>query len=134
MQVDGRDLVLATYHNIGMMHWATLFWGWLQASGVARLLLLDLDGLTCGASKALLGYHASRLQIECATAADLTLGKQYILGKTASGLQDWGAGKAAPLSQAHVRDSCARACCSGVVSTRNARVQALGRIRATSSS
>ena len=100
MQVGGRQLVLATYHNVGMVHWATLFWGWLQVSGIAKLLLLDLDGLTCGASKTLLGLHALQLQIECATAADMTLGKQYVLGKTASGLQDWGAPHPAPLSNA----------------------------------
>ena len=90
MDVAGRKLILATYHNVGMIHWATLFWGWLQASGIAKLLLLDLDGLTCQASRALLGSHAPKLQIECATAADMTLGRQYVLGKSASGMQDWG--------------------------------------------
>lgn len=90
MDIAGRKLVLATYHNVGMMHWATLFWGWLQASGIAKLLLLDLDGLTCQASRALLGAHAPKLQIECATAADMTLGRQYVLGRSASSIQDWG--------------------------------------------
>ena len=89
MRVAGRSIVLATYHNVGMMHWATLFWGWLYASRIHRLLLLDLDGLTCGASRTL-SHHTPGLQIECATAADMTLGKQYILGKSASGVQDWG--------------------------------------------
>ena len=90
MDIAGRKVILATYHNVGMIHWATLFWGWLQASGIAKLLLLDLDGLTCQASRALLGSHAPKLQIECATAADMTLGRQYVLGKSASGMQDWG--------------------------------------------
>ena len=90
MDIAGRKLILATYHNVGMIHWATLFWGWLQASGIAKLLLLDLDGLTCQASRALLGVHAPKLQLECATAADMTLGKHYVLGKSASGIQDWG--------------------------------------------
>lgn len=90
MNVAGRSIVLATYHNVGMMHWATLFWGWLYASRIHRLLLLDLDGLTCGASRTLRAHHTPNLQIECATAADMTLGKQYILGKSASGVQDWG--------------------------------------------
>lgn len=90
MQVAGRSIVLATYHNVGMMHWATLFWGWLFANRIHKLLLLDLDGLTCGASRTLSSRHTPGLQIECATAADMTLGKQYILGKSASGVQDWG--------------------------------------------
>ena len=90
MDIAGRKVILATYHNVGMIHWATLFWGWLQASGIAKLLLLDLDGLTCQASRALLGSHAPKLQIECAAAADMTLGRQYVLGKSASGMQDWG--------------------------------------------
>ena len=45
--------MLATYHNVGMMDWAVLFWKWLIASHIQRLLLLDLDGLTCAAGEPL---------------------------------------------------------------------------------
>ena len=30
IRVGTRDVVIATYHNIGMLDWATLFWGWLS--------------------------------------------------------------------------------------------------------
>ena len=39
--------MITTYHNVGMMHWAVVFWGWLEAARLQKLLLLDLDGLTC---------------------------------------------------------------------------------------
>ena len=53
MRKGGRDVVLATYHNIGMMDWASLFWGWLKASAIDRFFLLELDGLTCKADRPL---------------------------------------------------------------------------------
>ena len=74
----GRRVVLATYYNLGMLDWAEIFWGWLVVSGYRHLLLLDLDGLTCDASRALLSAHGpplSRLNLACARAVDMALGK-----------------------------------------------------------
>ncbi|KAL1515492.1 hypothetical protein AB1Y20_002116 [Prymnesium parvum] len=85
-RVAGRDFVLVTYHNIGMIDWATLFWGWLDRSGVKRFMLLELDGLTCDASRAL---NAS-IAFECVNGYDLMLPKAYTAIKKASALQDWG--------------------------------------------
>ena len=43
---SGRNFVLVTYHNVGMLDWAVLFWRWLRAAGLERFLLLELDGKT----------------------------------------------------------------------------------------
>ena len=86
-QIAGRDFVLVTYHNIGMIDWATLFWGWLDRSGIKRFMLMELDGLTCEASRAL---NAS-ISFECVNGYDLMLPPEYTNIKKASGLQDWGA-------------------------------------------
>ena len=83
----GRNFVLVTYHNIGMIDWATLFWGWLDRNGIKRFMLLELDGLTCDASRAL---NAS-ISFECVNGYDLMLPKEYTNIKNAGALQDWGA-------------------------------------------
>jgi len=86
MRKGGRDVVLATYHNIGMMDWASLFWGWLKASAIDRFFLLELDGLTCKAARALnVSVH-----FECATAADMMLPPELTHIQKASALADWG--------------------------------------------
>ena len=85
----GRRVVLATYYNLGMLDWAEIFWGWLVVSGYRHLLLLDLDGLTCDASRALLSAHGpplSRLNLACARAVDMALGKL----RDAGSVQAWG--------------------------------------------
>lgn len=92
MSIHGRNVVLTTYHNVGMMHWAVLFWGWLQMAGINRFLLLDLDGFSCGASKALMQMHGSTIHLECAFAQDMDMGSSFYSGmKRTSGLQEWGA-------------------------------------------
>ena len=83
----GRNFVLVTYHNIGMIDWATLIWGWLDRNGIKRFMLLELDGLTCDASRAL---NAS-ISFECVNGYDLMLPKEYTNIKNAGALQDWGA-------------------------------------------
>ena len=85
-RVANREFVLVTYHNVGMIDWATLFWGWLSRSGIRRFMLLELDGLTCEASRAL---NAS-IPFECVNGYDLMLPAQYTDIKKASSLQDWG--------------------------------------------
>ena len=85
-RVGGRDFVLVTYHNIGMIDWATLFWGWLERSGIRRFMLLELDGLTCDASTAL---NAS-ISFQCVTGNDLMLPKEYTEIKNAGAVQEWG--------------------------------------------
>ena len=86
VRVSGRDVVVTTYHNIGMLDWATLFWGWLATSGIDRFMLLELDGVTCEAARNL----NCTLQFECATAADMMLPQQYMLGSEAGALAEWG--------------------------------------------
>lgn len=86
VHVSGRDVVVATYHNIGMLDWATLFWGWLATSGIDRFMLLELDGVTCEAARNL----NCTLQFECATAADMKLPQQFMLGSEAGALAEWG--------------------------------------------
>ena len=88
MTVEGRRVVLATYHNVGMMDWAVLFWKWLIASHIQRLLLLDLDGLTCAAGEPLNAAHAPELRIACASVAEMAL-PTVQLGE-AGAVQDWG--------------------------------------------
>jgi hypothetical protein len=110
-----RDIVLATYHNIGMLDWATLFWGWLEASGIDRFFLLELDGLTCDATRAL----NCSIKFECATAADMMLSREQTSIRQASALQDWGAPAAPALAPAimHARPQpwrrADRACVAG---------------------
>ena len=84
--VGGRDFVLVTYHNIGMIDWATLFWGWLERSGIQSFMLLELDGLTCDASTAL----NISISFECVTGLDLMLPEEYTEIKNAGAVQEWG--------------------------------------------
>jgi hypothetical protein len=91
MQVGGRAVVLATYHNIGMLDWANLFWGWLRASNIDRFFLLELDGVTCQAAKNL----NCSVHFECATSADMLLPPELASIKQASALADWGVPPAA---------------------------------------
>ena len=83
----GRDFIVATYHNIGMLDWARLFWDWLLVSGIDRFMLLELDGLTCEAARTL----NCSLSVECVTAYDMMLPREYTEIKEAGGLQSWGA-------------------------------------------
>lgn len=89
MHIRQRNVVLATYHNVGMMHWATVFWGWIEAAGIDRMLLLDLDGLSCDASKTLTKMEQISVRIQCVAARDLDLGAGYEGGKKTSSLQEW---------------------------------------------
>ena len=101
IRVSDRDVVVATYHNIGMLDWATLFWGWLATSGIDRFLLLELDGVTCEAARAL----NCSLQFECATAHDMKLPEEYTHIANSGALQEWGAPAfAPPTPTAHDRD------------------------------
>ena len=84
--VGSRSVVLTTYHNIGMIDWAELFWGWLEAVGIPKFLLLELDGVTCEAARLL----NCSLAFECATAADLGLPKEYTEIRKAGAVQEWG--------------------------------------------
>ena len=86
IRVGTRDVVIATYHNIGMLDWATLFWGWLSTSGIDRFILLELDGVTCEAAQNL----NCSLQFECATSQDMMLPEEYTNIKKAGALQEWG--------------------------------------------
>jgi len=88
--MHGRSFVLVTYHNLGMLDWATLFWQWLRAAGLRRFMLLELDGKTCDAARAL--NASSHLHFECATARDMsaTLPASYTTIQDASSMQEWG--------------------------------------------
>ena len=86
----GRRFVLVTYHNVGMLDWASLFWQWLAVAGMQRFMLLELDGQTCNAARAL---NASRhVHFECATARDMqsVLPPAYTEIRSASSMQEWG--------------------------------------------
>jgi hypothetical protein len=85
-RLHGRQFVLVTYHNVGMLDWAVLFWKWLHRAGMRRFMLLELDGLTCDAARRL----NCSLHFECATARDMTLARQYIEIQHASSMQEWG--------------------------------------------
>ena len=86
-QVKGRKFVLVTYHNIGMLDWAVLFWKWLHRVGIQRFMLLELDGMTCNAARAL----NCSLHFECATIRDMTsLPSRYTEIRDASSMQEWG--------------------------------------------
>ena len=87
VRLGGREFVVATYHNIGMLDWARLFWDWLSVSGIDRFMLLELDGLTCDAARAL----NCTLKLECATAYDMMLPREYTQIAHAGGMQSWGA-------------------------------------------
>ena len=85
-----RSFVLVTYHNLGMLDWASLFWQWLRSAGLRQFMLLELDGKTCDAARAL--NATGQLHFECATARDMasTLPAAYTAIKDASGMQEWG--------------------------------------------
>ena len=88
--LHGRSFLLVTYHNVGMLDWAALFWQWLRTAGLRRFLLLELDGQTCDAARAL---NASRhVHFECATARDMQtiLPASYTAIRGASSMQEWG--------------------------------------------
>ena len=87
-RAQGRDFVLVTYHNVGMLDWARLFWRWLHISGLRRFMLLDLDGKTCAAAAAL----NCSLHVECATGHDMAsiLSPAYTVIRDASRMQEWG--------------------------------------------
>ena len=87
VRLGGREFVVATYHNIGMLDWARLFWDWLSVSGIDRFMLLELDGLTCDAARTL----NCTLKLECATAYDMMLPQEYTQIAHAGGMQSWGA-------------------------------------------
>jgi hypothetical protein len=87
VRLGGREFVVATYHNIGMLDWARLFWDWLLVSRIDRFMLLELDGLTCDAARAL----NCTLKLECATAYDMMLPREYTQIAHAGGMQSWGA-------------------------------------------
>jgi hypothetical protein len=85
--LSGREFVLVTYHNVGMLDWAVLFWRWLHSSGLRRFMLLDLDGKTCSAAATL----NSSLHFECATARDMaSLSPNMRVIRDASRMQEWG--------------------------------------------
>jgi len=65
----GRDIVLATSHNLGTIDWAPLFWSWLLVHKLSHLWLVHTDGQTCDAAKALNGSVA----LECISPEDLIL-------------------------------------------------------------
>ena len=88
MSVEGRQVVLATFHNLGMLDWAVLFWRWLVASSIPKLLLLDLDGLTCAAAIPLKQAHAPQLRMACASVAEMELPSVDV--GSAGAVQDWG--------------------------------------------
>lgn len=86
-RMHGREFVLVTYHNVGMLDWAVLFWKWLHRAGLRRFLLLELDGLTCDAARAL----NCSLHFECATGRDMAmLPKAMTEIRDASSMQEWG--------------------------------------------
>ena len=88
--LQGRSFVLVTYHNVGMLDWATLFWRWLAFAGMRRFMLLELDGQTCDAARAL---NSSRhVHFECATARDMRsmLPAAMTTIRSASSMQEWG--------------------------------------------
>jgi len=85
-------VVLTTYHNIGMLDFATLFWAWLKVSEIGRFFLLELDGLTCSAARAL----GCPIEFECATAADMMLPREYTQIRQAGALQEWGTSADSP--------------------------------------
>ena len=80
-----------------MIDWAVLFWRWLVSSRILRLLLLDLDGLTCSAIGPLNEEHAPELRIACASVADMAL-SGVTLGE-AGAVQEWGAFSCAHMLQ-----------------------------------
>ena len=80
--------MLATFHNLGMLDWAVLFWRWLVASSIPKLLLLDLDGLTCAAAIPLKQAHAPQLRMACASVAEMELPSVDV--GSAGAVQDWG--------------------------------------------
>ena len=88
MSVEGRQVVLATFHNLGMLDWAVLFWKWLVVSSIPKLLLLDLDGLTCAAATPLKETHAPQLRMACASVAEMELPSVDV--GSAGAVQDWG--------------------------------------------
>ena len=85
---SGRNFVLVTYHNVGMLDWAVLFWRWLRAAGLERFLLLELDGKTCDAARAI----GCPLHFECATASDMAgrLPSKFTVIRDSSSMQEWG--------------------------------------------
>lgn len=85
-RMGGRSFVLVTYHNVGMLDWAVLFWKWLHNAGLQRFMLLELDGLTCDAAREL----NCPLRFECATGRDMTLPRAYTEIHDASSMQEWG--------------------------------------------
>ena len=89
-QLQGRRFVLVTYHNAGMLDWASLFWQWLRLSGQRRFMLLELDGQTCDAAHAL--NATQHVEFECATVRDVQdmLPASMTAIQSASSMQEWG--------------------------------------------
>ena len=93
--VGGRRVVVASYTNIARIDIGVVSWRWLNASGVNRLLLLDIDGRTCAAAKRLrLPVH-----VLCARETDLSLPTR-LQGRSGNGL---GAGLADAVTGAYQR-------------------------------
>lgn len=90
IKVGERKVVVSTYSNLARIDIAVVSWQWLNATGVGRMLLLDIDGKTCAAARRL----QNRVRIFCAGEADLALPPKLQSGSQegglGAGLQEWG--------------------------------------------
>lgn len=93
IDVGGRRVVVASYSNIARIDIGAVSWRWLNASGVNKLMLLDMDGRTCAAARRV----QQTVHIVCAREPDLSLSAQ-LQGKDGNGL---GKGLAGAVSGAY---------------------------------
>lgn len=68
---DGRRLVVLTAYNVGELDITPYFWGWLNASGVRRVMLLENDGASCTSSKRLNHKFFDSISIDCVSCDEL---------------------------------------------------------------
>lgn len=90
IKIGSRKVVFASYSNLARVDMAVISWNWLNATGVGKLLLLDLDGKTCAAARRL----QNQVRIFCAGEEDLSLPPKLQSGSQehglGAGLQEWG--------------------------------------------
>lgn len=93
-QVHGRSLVVATYANIERVDWLLLLANRLRVSGTRKLLLLDMDRITCTALKRLLKRWPSPA-VECVQLAELQgVGGGALEAPSRKGIFSWSSDEA----------------------------------------
>ena len=69
IHVGGRQVVVATAHNLDRVGHTPLFWRWLEESGFLQFVLLSTDQVTCNTTRTL--NAGSKLSVDCISPDEL---------------------------------------------------------------